>query len=75
MKSELEKCEEQITDHGIAWANTLLRARRDLEEVENDPAALEKLSLTINQLIKIRDEGLDLGLKWNLLKLAKKKGC
>lgn len=57
-----------IKDYGV------LRARRELKEVEDDPSALEKLNLTINQLIKIRDKGLDLGLKWNLLMLAEKKG-
>lgn len=75
MKSELEKCEEQITEQGIAWANGVLKARRELKEIEDDPSALEKLSLTVTQLIKIRDKGLDLGLKWNLLMLAEKKGC
>lgn len=74
MKSELKKCEEEITKQGVAWANGVLKARRELKEVEDDPSALEKLSLTINQLIKIRDKGLDLGLKWNLLMLAEKKG-
>lgn len=74
MKSELKKCEEEITKQGAAWANGVLRARRELKEVEDDPSALEKLNLTINQLIKIRDKGLDLGLKWNLLMLAEKKG-